>query len=66
VLIDARSRMPASIQPRIVEHAGQRIICFPGDELHPVRERAGPGPTRLRWSDGRFEPEAGIDLVEGP
>jgi 8-oxo-dGTP pyrophosphatase MutT (NUDIX family) len=62
VLTDARSRIPAFVQPEVVEQAGERIVCFPGDEFHSVREHAVPGPTRLRWRGGRFEPEAGVDL----
>jgi hypothetical protein len=38
---------------------GGRMVAYPGDPLHPIREVAIPGPTRLVWRDGRFEPETG-------
>jgi len=62
LMADVRSRAPACIQPEIIEQAGRRLLCFPGDELHPVRERAQPGPTRLVWRNARFEPEHLADL----
>jgi hypothetical protein len=65
VLTEARSRVPAFIQPAVVEQAGQRLICFPGDDLHSARMRAVPGPTRLRWRNGRFEPEDVAGVVDG-
>jgi hypothetical protein len=39
------------------------VICYPGDERHSVRERALPGPTRLHWLDGRYEPAGGFDAL---
>src|SRR5262249_31762302 len=62
-LADARSRKPPLIEPEPFEHQGVRIICYPGDERHPLRERALPGPTRLQWAGGRFEPPGGFDSL---
>jgi hypothetical protein len=36
-------------------------MCYPGDELHPVRERAMPGPLRLFARNKRFEPLDGFE-----
>jgi len=60
VLAEALSRRPPVIQPEPFDLAGERWICYPGDERHPVRERALPGPTRLHFNGGRFEPEGGL------
>ena len=59
----ARSRKPPLILPEPVDDSGTRVICYPGDVRHSVRERALPGPTRLRWLDGRFEPDGGFDAL---
>jgi 8-oxo-dGTP pyrophosphatase MutT (NUDIX family) len=61
----ARSRRPPLIHPEPFEHEGVRVICYPGDERHSVRERALPGPTRLHWVGGRFEPAGGFDALFG-
>lgn len=63
VLEQARSRLPPVIQPEPFEIDGTRVICYPGDELHPVTERALPGPTRLHYRDKRFEPAGGLDAL---
>ena len=47
---------PPRIQPEASDVDGERLLCLPGDPLHSVRERALPGPTRLRWLQRRFEP----------
>lgn len=52
---------PPRIQPEAHEVDGERILCYPGDPLHSVRERALHGPTRLRWAQRRFEPLGGFD-----
>jgi hypothetical protein len=36
-------------------------MCYPGDPLHPIPERALPGPTRLRFVQKRFEPFDGFE-----
>jgi 8-oxo-dGTP pyrophosphatase MutT (NUDIX family) len=60
VLDAARAKGPRLIQPEPFEHEGTRVICYPGDERHSVRERAMPGPTRLRYRNKRFEPDGGF------
>lgn len=59
---DARSRPPPLILPEPVETAETRVLCYPGDEHHPVRERALPEPipTRVVWRNKRFEPPQGF------
>jgi 8-oxo-dGTP pyrophosphatase MutT (NUDIX family) len=61
VLAEARSRRPPLIQPEPFLVEGERVIAYPGDERHPVRERALPGPTRLVHRNGRFEPMGGFE-----
>lgn len=65
VLVQARGRTPPVIQPEPFEEAGGRVVCYPGDERHPVRERALPGPTRLHYREGRFEPAGGLQALLG-
>ena len=60
-LAAARGRPPPLIQPEPFDHEGGRIVCYPGDILHPVREQALPGPTRLCYQNQRFEPVDGFD-----
>jgi 8-oxo-dGTP pyrophosphatase MutT (NUDIX family) len=59
----ARSRRPPLVHPEPFEQDGLRVICYPGDERHSVRERALPGPTRLHYLAGRFEPPGGFDAL---
>ncbi|MDD2728948.1 NUDIX hydrolase [Malikia sp.] len=54
------SRQP-HVQPEAHEVDDGRILCYPGDPLHSVRERALHGPTRLRCVGRRFEPIGGFD-----
>ena len=61
VLAEARRRLPPIIQPEPFEQDGTRVVCYPGDERHPVRERALPGPTRLYFRNRRFEPHGGFE-----
>lgn len=64
VLAEARSRPPALVQPEPYDDdQGVRVLCYPGDPRHSVRERALPGPTRLRYGQRRFEPEDGFDAL---
>jgi 8-oxo-dGTP pyrophosphatase MutT (NUDIX family) len=65
VLAEARRRRPPVIQPEPFEHEGSRVICYPGDARHSVREQALPGPTRLRYRNKRFEPDAGFEALFG-
>ena len=59
---DARGRTPPLVQPEPLEEGDIRVLCYPGDTRHPVRERAlpAPVPTRLIWRDKRFEPPQGF------
>ncbi|KQP43102.1 NUDIX hydrolase [Pseudorhodoferax sp. Leaf274] len=59
----ARTRRPPLIQPESLEDGGTRVVCYPGDACHPVRERAMAGPLRLRWNNKRFEPVDGFDAL---
>jgi 8-oxo-dGTP pyrophosphatase MutT (NUDIX family) len=61
VIAESRRRPPPLIQPQPYEVEGGRLLCYPGDERHPVRERVMPGPTRMVFSQGRFLPEGGFD-----
>lgn len=58
----ARARTPPLVHPEPIDMQGTRVLCYPGDEAHPVRERAlpEPVPTRLVWRDRRFEPPQGF------
>ncbi len=58
---EALTSRPAHIQPEASEVDGERLLYLPGDPLHSVRERALPGPTRLRWLERRFEPLGGFE-----
>jgi hypothetical protein len=42
---------------------GTRVICYPGDAQHSIRERALPGPTRLCYRNKRFEPVDGFEAL---
>ena len=64
VLAEAHGKAPALIQPEPYDdELGVRVLCYPGDPRHSVRERALPGPTRLRYQQKRFEPEDGFDAL---
>lgn len=60
-LDEARLRPPPVIQPESFQQDGHRILCYPGDARHSVRQRALPGPTRLRFRAQRFEPLDGFE-----
>ncbi|HYW56582.1 MAG TPA: NUDIX hydrolase [Polaromonas sp.] len=63
VLAAARSRVPPVIQPEPFDQEGTRVICYPGDPRHSVREQALPGPTRLCYRNKRFEPVDGLQTL---
>ena len=63
VLKAARSRMPPVICPEPFEHQGHRVLCYPGDARHSVKERAMPGPTRLWFREKKFEPPEGFESL---
>jgi 8-oxo-dGTP pyrophosphatase MutT (NUDIX family) len=62
-LAHACGQTPPVILPEPFEHEGVRVICYPGDERHSVRQRALPGPTRLHYRNRRFEPAEGFDAL---
>jgi 8-oxo-dGTP pyrophosphatase MutT (NUDIX family) len=62
-LQEARSRKPPLILPESFEEEGVRVVCYPGDERHSIRERALPGPTRLHFRNRRFEPADGLEAL---
>ena len=57
---EALQRTPPCVQPEQFDEDGVRVMCYPGDPHHPVRARALPGPTRLRFVAKRFEPVNGF------
>ena len=63
VLDAARPQPPPLILPEPFDHDGVRVLCYPGDAMHPVRERALPGPTRLHYHARRFTPEDGFEAL---
>ena len=62
-LAQARLRKPPLVLPEAFEHEGERVVCYPGDDRHSVRERALPGPTRLHYRNRRFEPADGFEAL---
>ncbi|MES2412597.1 MAG: NUDIX hydrolase [Pseudomonadota bacterium] len=62
-MTDARSRTPRIILPHSFQLDGSRVICYPGDVEHPVKERAMPGPLRLRYHNKVFEPLDGFEAL---
>jgi 8-oxo-dGTP pyrophosphatase MutT (NUDIX family) len=65
VLAAARAAGPALIEPHTCEIDGERVVCYPGDERHPLSQRAMPGPSRLVFRNRRFEPFGGFDAFLG-
>jgi len=63
VMEQARHQAPPTILPEAFEDQGRRVICYPGDPLHSVRDCAMAGPTRLYQRERRFLPEAGFDAL---
>ena len=63
VLSAASARRPPVIQPEPFDLDGARVICYPGDAGHSVREQALPGPTRLSYRNKRFEPDGGFEAL---
>jgi 8-oxo-dGTP pyrophosphatase MutT (NUDIX family) len=59
-LQQAGGRPPPTIEPEPHDDEHGRTICYPGDPQHSKAERAMPGPTRLRYVKGRFEPLEGF------
>ena len=61
----ARGRVPALIEPEPFDERGERVICYPGDPAHPVRQAVWQGPTRLRYRNQRFEADGGLAALLG-
>jgi 8-oxo-dGTP pyrophosphatase MutT (NUDIX family) len=60
-LHEAAQRPVPCILPELIAVGHDRGMCYPGDPLHSVPQRALPGPTRLRVDQQRFEPFNGFD-----
>ncbi|MBL8382589.1 MAG: NUDIX hydrolase [Burkholderiales bacterium] len=56
----AALRWPRRIDPMPFEHDGTRAVAYPGDPRHAEQRPVMPGPTRLVFRDGRFEPVGGV------
>lgn len=64
VLQAARTQAPPCICPENYrDDSGQIILCYPGDPLHTVPQRALPGPTRLYLRNQRFDVEGGVNAL---
>jgi 8-oxo-dGTP pyrophosphatase MutT (NUDIX family) len=62
VLRAAKAQTPPVVLPETFDDdAGLRTMCYPGDPRHSVPQRAMPGPLRLRFVAGRFEPLGGFE-----
>ena len=61
VLQAAKLNTPPVVMPEAFDEDGVRTLCYPGDPRHSVSQRAMPGPTRLRFMAGRFEPVGGFE-----
>jgi 8-oxo-dGTP pyrophosphatase MutT (NUDIX family) len=62
-LAEAATRRPPTVQPEPFDEDGTRVLTYPGDPRHSVRERVLPGPTRLRHHRQRFEPFGGFEAL---
>lgn len=58
----ARCHNAYRIKPQVIKTESSRILTYPGDTEHPESEQQMPGPTRLIWSEGHFEPPEGFKL----
>ncbi len=65
VMALARSRSPGLVEPQPFDASGCRVICYPGDPRHPVREPIWPGPTRLTFREQRFDADGGLAALLG-
>jgi 8-oxo-dGTP pyrophosphatase MutT (NUDIX family) len=62
VLQAAKRQTPPLVLPEpFDDDDGVRTLCYPGDVRHSVAQRVMPGPTRLRFVGGRFEPARGFE-----
>ena len=55
----ARARPAPHILPEPFQDGESRVVTYPGDSNHSLKTRLLPGPTRLRSTPTRFEPEQG-------
>jgi 8-oxo-dGTP pyrophosphatase MutT (NUDIX family) len=55
----ARQRPAPHVLPEPFQEGDSRVVTYPGDTHHSQRQRVLPGPTRLRSTAQRFEPEQG-------
>lgn len=53
ITLGARRPLPL-IRPGVAQVGESFFLTLPGDPLHPEKTRALPGPTRLRWDQGRW------------
>lgn len=66
VLAWARDHVPALIEPRPFDLAGERVICYPGDPEHGECNIPWPGTTtRLIYREGRFVAPGGLPALLG-
>ena len=63
VMQAARAQLPPVILPETFDEAGTRVLCYPGDPAHSVRQQALPGQTRLMYRNKRFEPVDGFEAL---
>ena len=59
-LVAAAGRLPPTIMPEPFDDEHGRAICYPGDPCHSQPHAVMPGPSRLRFVKGRFEPAGGL------
>ncbi len=58
---EALQRRAPCIEPEHFQDGPHRAMCYPGDPLHSIAQRALPGPLRLRLVGRRFEPFEGYE-----
>ena len=63
VMEAARAQLPPLVLPESFDENGTRVLCYPGDPAHSVRQQALPGQTRLLYRNQRFEPVDGFDAL---
>jgi 8-oxo-dGTP pyrophosphatase MutT (NUDIX family) len=63
VMQAARAQLPPLVLPESFDEAGTRVLCYPGDPAHSVKQQALPGQTRLMYRNKRFEPVQGFEAL---
>jgi len=63
VMDAARAQLPPLVLPESFDEGGTRVLCYPGDPAHSVRQQALPGQTRLMYRNKRFEPVDGFEAL---